>query len=93
MVQSLQKRKAELESELEAAQNEYKCARDEAIKVRKDAERAEATIQDLSNKLDAEKHNAEKRKQLISLLGPNSKENQEKVRMALPTLHNKAAMA
>ena len=76
---SLKKRKLEIESELELAQVKYEEARHEEINFKQKTEEVDKTITLLKEKLDTEKRAAEKRRQLLSLLGPNSNENQEKV--------------
>ena len=76
---SLRKRKIEAESELEIAQAAYEEARNGSINLKQQNDEADRTIHLLKEKLDTEKRDAEKRRQLLSLLGPNSKENQDKV--------------
>ena len=76
---SLRKRKLELESELEASQASYDEARNMAINLKKEAEETERMVHELSEKLETEKRDAGKRRQLLSLLGPRRQENQEKV--------------
>jgi hypothetical protein len=68
-----------MESELELAQVKYEEARHEEINFKQKTEEIDKTITLLKEKLEDEKRAAEKRRQLLSLLGPNSKENQEKV--------------
>ena len=77
----------EIESELEITQILYKEERNHAISLRNEAEEATKTIQELTEKLETQKRDAEKRRQLLSLLGPNSKENQEKVIFLTSLLH------
>ena len=69
----------EVESELEAAQEVYKEARNMGINLKRQNEEAEQKIDFLREKLDTENGDAQKRRQLLALLGPNCGENQEKV--------------
>ena len=75
----MKKRKLEVESELELAQATYEEAKVEAIDLQQRNKELDKIIEDLKEKIAAEKRDAEKRQKLLSLLGPNSKENQEKV--------------
>ena len=78
-IESLRKRKLELESELEVSQASYDEARTMAINLKTEVEETERMVHELSEKLETEKRDAEKRRQLLSLLGPRRQENQEKV--------------
>ena len=76
---SLKKRKLEIEAEVEIAQSEANETRNEVLKIRHQQDEVDKTISMLKEKLETENKASEKRRQLLSLLGPNSKENQEKV--------------
>ena len=76
---SLKKRKLEIEAEVEIAQSEANETRNEVLKIRHQQDEVDKTISMLKEKLETESKASEKRRQLLSLLGPNSKENQEKV--------------
>ena len=76
---SLKKRKLELEAEVEIAQSESNETRNEVLKIKHQQDEVDKAISMLKEKLETENKASEKRRQLLSLLGPNSKENQEKV--------------
>ena len=76
---SLKKRKLELESEVELAQAESNETRNDVIKLKNQHEEVDKTIVMLKEKLETESRASEKRRQLLSLLGPKSQENQVKV--------------
>ena len=75
----MKKRKLEIEAEVEIAQSEANETRNEVLKIRHQQDEVDKTISMLKEKLETENKASEKRRQLLSLLGPNSKENQEKV--------------
>ena len=76
---SLKKRKLEIEAEVEIALSESNETRNEVLRIRHQQDEVDKTISMLKEKLETENKASEKRRQLLSLLGPNSKENQEKV--------------
>jgi len=78
-LESLKKRKLEMEAEVEIAQSESNETRNEVLKIRHQQDEVDKTISMLKEKLETENKASEKRRQLLSLLGPNSKENQEKL--------------
>ena len=53
--------------------------RNEIVQLKQHQDDVDKTISMLKEKLEVETRAAEKRRQLLSLLGPKSKENQEKV--------------
>ena len=75
----MKKRKLEIESEVEIAQIETNETRNDVIKLKQQQNEVDKTIAMLKEKLEIETRAAEKRRQLLSLLGPRSKENQVKV--------------
>ena len=77
----MKKRKLELESEVEVAQAESNKTRNDAIKLKHQQDEIDKTIVMLKEKLETETRASEKRRQLLSLLGPKSQENQVKVRL------------
>ena len=76
---SLKKRKQELESEVELSLAESNETRNDVIKLKNQHEEVDKTIVMLKEKLETESRASEKRRQLLSLLGPKSQENQVKV--------------
>ena len=76
---SLKRRKLEAESELEISQVAYEEARSEAVNTKQQNEDIDKTLLLLKEQLEAEKRDALKRGQLLSMLGPKSEENQTKV--------------
>ena len=77
----MKKRKLELESEVEVAQAESNKTRNDVIKLKHQQDEIDKTIVMLKEKLETETRASEKRRQLLSLLGPKSQENQVKVRL------------
>ena len=77
----MKKRKLELESEVEVAQEESNKTRNDVIKLKHQQDEVDKTIVMLKEKLETETRASEKRRQLLSLLGPKSQENQVKVRL------------
>ena len=64
---------------MEIAQTETNETRNDVIKLKQQQNEVDKTIAMLKEKLEIETRAAEKRRQLLSLLGPRSKENQVKV--------------
>ena len=77
----MKKRKLELESEVEVAQEESNKTRNDVINFKHQQDEVDKTIVMLKEKLETETRASEKRRQLLSLLGPKSQENQVKVRL------------
>ena len=75
----MKRRKLEAESELEIAQVAYEETRIEAVNIKQQNEDIDKTILLLKEQLEAERRDAVKRGQLLSMLGPKSEENQAKV--------------
>ena len=77
----MKKRKLELESEVDVAQEESNKTRNDVINFKHQQDEVDKTIVMLKEKLETETRASEKRRQLLSLLGPKSQENQVKVRL------------
>ena len=66
---------------MEVAQAESNKTRNDVIKLKHQQDEIDKTIVMLKEKLETETRASEKRRQLLSLLGPKSQENQVKVRL------------